>query len=68
MAHLAVREAALKESRTVYIIFDPAGIWELGPAVYASREAAQRVADQDNARPGHYPGYSLRVEEYEVQE
>ena len=51
----------------VYIIFDPAGIYELDEPVFATREAAQRLADQNNSRPGRYPGYDLRVEEYEVQ-
>lgn len=51
----------------VFIIFDPAGIWECGPAVYETREAAQRVADLENGRGTAYPGYSLRVEEYEVE-
>lgn len=53
----------------VYVIFDPAGIWELGEAIYASREKAEQVAAENThtrERPG--PNYRLTVREYEVQE
>ena len=52
----------------VYVIFDPAGIWELGEAVYASRERAEQVARENSrVREPHGWNYTLRVEEYEVQ-
>ena len=52
-------------TRSVYVIFDPAGIWECGPAIHATREHAERIVAAENAKK-HVPGYLLRVEEYEL--
>jgi hypothetical protein len=52
----------------VYVIFDPAGIWELGEAVYASRERAEQVARENSRyREPKWWDYVLTVQEYEVQ-
>lgn len=52
----------------VYIIFDPAGIWERAAVtpVFARHEDAERVAREYNERPGRHPQYRLTVREYEV--
>ena len=47
----------------VYIVFDPAGIWEIGDAVYADRFTAETVV---TAQSYHYPGYRLTIREYDV--
>lgn len=53
----------------VYVIFDPAGIWELGEAVYASREHAEQVARENSSyREPKGWNYELTVREYDVQE
>lgn len=53
---------------TVYIIFDPAGIWEMGEPVYATREAAQAVVDANPPTRTAFGLYSLRIKEYTVQD
>ncbi len=51
----------------VYIIFDPAGVWELEEPVYATREAAECVIAAEKARRGSWcPGYYLEVREFDV--
>lgn len=53
---------------TVYVIFDPAGIWELSEPIYASRERAEQVARENSRRrEPHSWDYVLTVREYEVQ-
>ena len=52
----------------VYVIFDPAGIWELGEPIYASREEAERVIAAHPPQRTGFGMYSLRIVEYEVQE
>ncbi len=52
----------------VYIIFDPAGIWELGEAVFERWEDASLQATsytQEHSR-SWYPGYYLEVRTFEV--
>jgi hypothetical protein len=55
---------------TVYIVFDPAGIWELGEPVYATRDAAEAVvAAHPPSDTSFGPGtYRLHVREFQVQE
>jgi hypothetical protein len=47
----------------VYIIFDPVGIWESGPAVFEREEDA--VMQAAEYIPS-YPGYSLEVRAFDV--
>lgn len=50
----------------VYVIFDPAGLWELGPAIFARREDAEAVVKAHPPRNNAFGTYALRVEEIEV--